>query len=208
MIPVDVAGVFFLATVLLALAPGPDNIFVLTQSAQHGRMAGLFVTFGLCTGLIVHTTAVAIGIAAVFQTSALAFTLLKFAGAGYLMYLAWLSFKAGNSEISNKQSAKVKMSQLYRRGVIMNVTNPKVTIFFLAFLPQFVDPTRGPVAVQIFLLGAIFVVAAILVFSFIAWGAGFLGEWLRNSGNAQTIINKVAGVVFLGMAVKLLTAER
>ncbi|NND92522.1 MAG: LysE family translocator [Granulosicoccus sp.] len=208
MIPLEVCAVFFAASVVLGLAPGPDNIFVLTQSALYGRLAGLVVTLGLCTGLLVHTTAVAIGVAAVFQTSALAFTLLKLAGGAYLLYLAWQAFRAGTSDLSNGDTGQTKLRHLYGRGIIMNVTNPKVAVFFLAFLPQFADPLRGSVAVQVVLFGGIFILATILVFASVAWGAGFLGEWLKRSSKAQTIMNRVAGTVFIGLALKLAAAER
>ena len=99
MLPADIVITFFTASVLLALAPGPDNIFVLTQSTLYGKMSGLVVMLGLCTGLIVHTTAVALGVAIIFQTSAVAFSALKFIGAGYLLYLAWQAFKASANKI-------------------------------------------------------------------------------------------------------------
>lgn len=208
MIPLEVVMVFFAASVALGLAPGPDNIFVLTQSALYGRVAGLIVTLGLCTGLLVHTTAVAVGVAAVFQASALAFTLLKMAGAVYLLYLAWQAFRAGSADLPDGKVGKTSRRRLYGRGIVMNVTNPKVAIFFLAFLPQFGDPARGSLAVQMFLFGGIFIVATILVFGSVAWSAGFLGEWLRRSTRAQTIMNRIAGAVFVGLALKLATAER
>lgn len=208
MIPLDICIVFFGASVVLGLVPGPDNIFVLTQSALYGRLAGLVVTLGLCTGLLVHTTAVAVGVAAVFQASALAFMLLKVAGAAYLLYLAWQAFRAGTSELSDEGDRQTSLRRLYGRGIIMNVTNPKVAVFFLAFLPQFADPMRGSVAAQIVLFGGIFILATILVFASVAWGAGFLGEWLKRSTKAQTIMNRVAGTVFVGLALKLATTER
>ena len=144
MIPIETLATFFAASLLLALAPGPDNIFVLTQSAVHGRKAGLTVTLGLCTGLIVHTTAVAFGVAIIFQASAFAFTALKLFGAGYLVYLAWHAFRAAAETILAERGNGLSSIKLYRRGILMNVTNPKVSIFFLAFLPQFADPSRGP----------------------------------------------------------------
>lgn len=208
MIPFDVVVLFFAAAIALGLAPGPDNLFVLTQSALYGKMSGLAVTLGLCTGLIVHTIAVAAGVAAIFQASAGAFTALKFIGAAYLLYLAWGAFRAGQSELPQGDEPSVSRASLYRRGIIMNVTNPKVAIFFLAFLPQFAEPARGSLAVQFLLLGGIFIVAALLVFSSIAWGAGFLGNWLRRTPKAQVIMNRVAGVIFVGMAVKLATAQK
>jgi len=131
---------FFAASVLLALAPGPDNIFVLTQSTLRGKTAGLSVTLGLCTGLIVHTTAVALGLATIFAASALAFTVLKLCGATYLLWLAWQAFRAASTEITAAAGDQLTVWQLYRRGILMNITNPKVSIFFLAFLPSSPTP--------------------------------------------------------------------
>ena len=207
MIPLDALATFFAASVVLGLAPGPDNIFVLTQSALYGRKKGICVTLGLCTGLIVHTAAVAFGVAAVFQASAVAFTALKIAGALYLAYLAWQAFTAPASVLEGDRSGPVTLGRLYRRGIIMNVANPKVSIFFLAFLPQFAVPENGPVAAQIMVLGLIFILVTLLVFSGIALVAGSLGQWLNRSSRAQTILNRVAGTVFAGLAVKLATSS-
>ncbi|MGV2975307.1 LysE family translocator [Roseibium alexandrii] len=208
MIPLDVLGVFFVAAIALGLAPGPDNIFVLTQSALYGRFAGLVVTLGLCTGLIFHSAAVALGVAAIFQTSALAFTLLKFAGAAYLVYLAVQAFRAGSSKINGNSAPEMSLPALYLRGIIMNVTNPKVAIFFLAFLPQFADPARGSVPFQILIFGGLFIVATILVFGAVALGAGSLGGYLKRSPSAQVWLNRLAGVVFVGLAVRLAISEQ
>jgi len=208
MISVDTAALFFAASVALGLAPGPDNIFVLTQSALYGRKAGFLVTVGLCSGLLVHTAAVALGVAAVFQTSALAFNLLKAAGALYLLFLAWQAFRASASSLEANDVTHQDRRNLYLRGVIMNLTNPKVAIFFLAFLPQFADPARGPVSFQIALLGGLFIVATILVFGSIAFFAGYLGEWLKGSARAQVILNRVAGTIFAALAIRLALSER
>ena len=199
---------FFTASVLLALAPGPDNIFVLTQSALRGRSAGIVVTFGLCTGLIVHSSAVALGVAVIFQTSAVAFSALKFIGAGYLLYLAWQAFRASAHQIQSKPEVQANHWKLYCRGIIMNITNPKVSIFFLAFLPQFADPQKGPISIQILFLGGLFIIATILVFGSVAILAGTLGQWLNRSDRAQNILNKIAGTVFIGLALKLATTQR
>jgi threonine/homoserine/homoserine lactone efflux protein len=199
---------FFTASLLLGLAPGPDNIFVLTQATLHGRAAGLVVILGLCTGLIAHSTAVALGAAAVFQSSAVAFSVLKFCGAGYLLYLAWRTFRAKPASLSGDLRDSAGRGALYRRGIIMNLTNPKVSIFFLAFLPQFADPARGSVALQIMLLGGLFIVATILVFGSVALAAGSLRQWLLRSDRAQIALNKLAGIVFVGLAARLATAER
>jgi threonine/homoserine/homoserine lactone efflux protein len=208
MIPVETLSVFFIASLLLALAPGPDNIFVLTQSAMHGRVSGLFVTLGLCTGLIVHTAAVTFGIAVIFQTSSAAFNILKVMGACYLLYLAWRAFRAKAMKTGAEQNNGLSFIRLYRLGIIMNVTNPKVSVFFLAFLPQFADPARGPLSIQLITLGAVFIIATILVFGSIAVLAGSIGQWLIRSDRAQLIINRLAGTVFVALALKLALTER
>ncbi|WP_321368282.1 LysE family translocator [uncultured Desulfuromusa sp.] len=208
MVPIESLITFFTASILLGLAPGPDNIFVLTQSALRGRASGLLVMLGLCTGLLIHTSAVALGVAIIFQTSALAFSILKFIGAGYLIYLAWQAFRASAEKIQAGTDGNVNHWKLYCRGIIMNITNPKVSIFFLAFLPQFADPGRGPVAYQLLLLGGLFIIATILVFGSIALLAGTLGQWLNRSNRTQSVLNKLAGTVFIGLAIKLATAER
>ena len=199
---------FGAASLLLALAPGPDNIFVLTQSAMHGRTSGLIVTLGLCTGLLVHTTAVAFGVAVIFQASALAFTLLKLAGAAYLLYLAWQAFRAPASAVKAGPGGRLPFKNLYQRGIIMNVTNPKVSIFFLAFLPQFADPARGSLTLQLILLGGVFILATVVVFGGVAWMEGSLGQWLIRNEKAQILMNRVAGTVFVGLALKLATTTK
>ncbi|MFH2124637.1 MAG: LysE family translocator [Pseudomonadota bacterium] len=199
---------FFTASLLLAVAPGPDNIFVLTLSILRGRLAGLVVILGLCTGLIIHSTAVALGVAVIFQVSALAFSLLKWIGAGYLAYLAWQAFRAGAQQMQQGPGAEVSYRKLYGRGIIMNITNPKVSLFFLAFLPQFADPARGPVSLQILLLGALFILATIIVFGAIALLSGTLGQWFRDNAHIQKRLHRIAGAVFLGLALKLITTER
>ena len=208
MIPLDVLGTYFIACLILAIAPGPDNIFVLTQSALQGRKAGILVVLGLCTGLLFHTTAVALGVAVIFKTSEIAFTMLKVAGALYLIYLAWGGYRSGATAIEGKSGSVMQGGQLYRRGIFMNITNPKVSIFFLAFLPQFANPARGSITIQMLILGAVFILSAILVFGAIALAAGSLGEWLSRSQRIQRWINRLAGTVFIGLAIKLLLTER
>lgn len=208
MIPVEVAASFFVVAFLLALAPGPDNIFVLAQAAVNGRIAGLLVTLGLCSGLVVHTAAVAFGVAALFQASAIAFSAVKVAGALYLVFLAWGAFRAGAERISTSGEAAVSLKALYARGFIMNVTNPKVTIFFLAFLPQFADPARGSMVIQMMKLGGLMMIATLSVFGSIALLAGALGQQFARSERAQIVLNRIAGAIFLALALKLVTAER
>lgn len=208
MITIESLITFIFASALLGLVPGPDNIFVLMQSALYGRKSGVLVTLGLCSGLIVHTTIVAFGVAAIFQTSVLAFNLLKIIGAGYLLYLAWLAFKARPDKLESHEAKQRSGMALYRRGVIMNITNPKVSIFFLAFLPQFADPNLGSLSLQIFLLGAVFIALTFIIFSAVAFLAGSLGAWLGKSERAQLYLNRIAGTVFCMLALKLATTSR
>jgi threonine/homoserine/homoserine lactone efflux protein len=206
MLPIDTLLTFFAAATMLALAPGPDNLFVLLHSAQYGRRAGLLVVLGLCSGLLFHTAAVALGLAALFATSVTAFTVLKLCGAAYLLWLAWGAWHAPVGSSGNEAEQKlVAMTplQTYLRGVLMNVTNPKVAIFFLAFLPQFTDATRGPVALQVMLLGAVFGLAALITFSAIAWFAAGTGQLLRTSTRAQRNLNRLASIIFVALAARL-----
>ncbi|AZY50684.1 LysE family translocator [Bordetella avium] len=208
MLPLDTLIAFFGIAVLLALTPGPDNLFVLMQSAIWGRKAGFLVVLGLCTGLLGHTTAVAVGLAALFAASPMAFTALKLAGAAYLLYLAWQILRAPTGGGRSEKPEALRGSALYRRGIIMNLTNPKVLLFFFAFLPQFTQPQAGPMAWQIIELGAVFMVATLLVFGAIAFFSGAFGAMLQRSPQAQRWLNRVAGVVFIGLALRLVTASR
>lgn len=208
MLSYQVALSFFGISVFLALVPGPDNLFVLMQSAMWGRVSGICVVLGLCTGLVVHTAAVALGLAAVFAASSGAFTFLKLAGATYLCYLAWGAFRSRAHLDSHDRVPQRPAAVLYRRGILMNLTNPKVSLFFLAFLPQFTSPARGPVALQILQLGVLFILAALLVFGCIAFFSGLFGQYVQRSPSARRLLNRCAGVVFLGLAVKLALSGR
>lgn len=206
MIAIETASGLFLTAVLLALVPGPDNLFVLTQSVLLGRWAGLMATLGFCTGLIVHTLGVTLGVAALLRQSDLGFTLLKLFGAGYLVYLAWRFLQAARFEAGHAAIHAPSPWRLYRRGIVMNVTNPKVSLFFLAFLPQFVDPASGSVAGQLILFGLIFILATLLVFGAVALLADTLRPWLVRHPRAQIWIQRVAAILFIGLAINLLVA--
>ena len=188
---------------LLALVPGPDNVFVLLHAAVHGARAGLLVVLGLCSGLLLHTGAVALGLAALLAASSAALTVLKGVGAAYLLWLAWLSWRAPAGMGTGESMPAMGVRQTYLRGVLMNISNPKVALFFLAFLPQFVQPSSGPVAMQILLLGGVFMLATLLTFGAIALLAGRFGQLLQDSPKAQVGLNRLASVVFAGLALRL-----
>ena len=199
---------FFTTSLILALSPGPDNLFVMAQSARTGRIAGLFVTLGLATGLIGHTVAVAFGLAAIIRASTLAFTALKFSGAAYLLYLAWQAFRAGAATVKQEDVQAFSRGNLYRRGIVMNITNPKVSLFFLAFLPQFADPRRGSMMLSFFSWEEF---SSWQPFSFLGSLVSLLEEWgekFSSSPLAQKIVNRIASAVFVGLALKLALSER
>jgi threonine/homoserine/homoserine lactone efflux protein len=143
------------------------------------------VVAGLCAGLCVHTAAVAFGLAAVFAASEAAFTVLKWVGGAYLAWLAWQAFRAPVRALDDGVAPQAAGSALFVRGVAMNLTNPKVLLFFLAFLPQFVEPNAGAVALQVMWFGLCFIVSTVIAFGSIALLSGAIGDWLRRSGRAR-----------------------
>lgn len=203
----DTLFAFIMASALLSLAPGPDNLFVLTQSALYGRRAGILITLGLCTGLVAHTLAVALGLAALFAASVMAFTVVKVIGAGYLLYLAWGAFRYSGDGSSQAEIAQLDDTSLYCRGIFMNLSNPKVALFFLAFLPQFADVAAGAITGQMLMLGLVFILVALVIFSSVAVTAAKLARILRESARPRLWMNRICGLIFTGLALRLLTAQ-
>ena len=194
--------------VLLAISPGPDNIFVLLQSALHGYRTGFLIVLGLCTGLLFHTFLVTVGVAGLIAASATAFTVLKLLGAAYLLYLAWGAFNAGPvGAVSSREDTTAAPApsgrQFYRRGILMNISNPKVSLFFLAFLPQFTNPASGSIKLQFIWLSAIFILSTLLVFCSIVVFSGYFGQLLKRSARAQVMLNRFTALVFAGLALRL-----
>ena len=190
------------ASLVLAVAPGPDNLFVLAQSAVYGVRVGLTVVLGLCTGLVVQTICAACGVAAVVAAVPALFWGIRIAGACYLIYLAWMAWTHAVSDSEGPQGTALTGMALWRRGVIMNITNPKVQIFFLAFFTQFVKPgTEGlELIIQMIIQGVTFIGATLIVFSAVAWGAGALADRMR-SPRFQLWLNRTSAVIFLMLAV-------
>ena len=193
---------FVTASVVLSLVPGPDNIFVMSNSALKGWRIGFYTTLGLCTGLIGHTVLVAIGVSVIFQTSAIAFNGLKIIGAFYLLYLAWLSVQNKELNLGGTDKDSTNRSY-YLTGVIMNLTNPKVALFFLVFLPQFVNTSNDNVSIQICLLGLLFILSALCVFTSIAYLASFLEDILKQSKAVNKNLNILAALIYFTLAINL-----
>jgi threonine/homoserine/homoserine lactone efflux protein len=197
---------FLTASVLLTLAPGPDNMYLLAKSLASGAKSGVALSGGLASGIVFHTGLVMLGAAALIKASPFAFMTLKFAGAGYLLYLAWQAFhEQGDLELG-QNSDTLAYGALYRRGVLMNILNPKVLLFFLAFLPQFVDTGSEQLALQIALLGAVFALQAFVIFAFIAICAGRVRAFISKTRNLNRILGVVQGVVLVAIAGAILAA--
>ena len=198
---------FLTASILLTIAPGPDNLYLLTKSLSAGAKAGVILSAGLASGIIFHTFLVMVGVAAIIQNSPFAMNLLKIFGATYLLFLAFKSFQAAraNKKISmQKSDSQAANLELYRRGVLMNVLNPKVLLFFLAFLPQFVNLSADNASTQIILLGITFAVQAFLIFSAIAICAGHVRKFILQKKNLGQIFNFIEAAVLSIIAISLI----
>lgn len=195
---------FSLATFVLALSPGPDNIFVLIQSVSNGKKCGLAVVAGLMTGCLVHTTLLAFGVSAVIKENPIIFTIIKVFGAFYLIYLSIMVYKGGDAiEIEAKDYAKTGMASLFKQGFIMNVLNPKVTIFFLAFFPGFLFSNSLGTVAQFYVLGFLFIAVSSIVFGAIALLSGSVSVFLKDNKRTGFVLKWVQIVVFIGIAIYL-----
>lgn len=200
MIDAQSLSFFISASLLLAITPGPDILFVFNQSILHGARTGLIITLGLCTGLIIHSSLVALGIASLIQQSPDLFMVIQLLGVGYLFYLAWQIYHSSAiTAATTRASLATNYKKLYLRGFIMNVSNPKVMMFFLAFLPQFiVQPTD--IAMQISLLGLLFIMVTFVVFGGIALLSPALFAGFKGSGSWQRRLNKLSAWVIAGFS--------
>ncbi|MCA1202811.1 LysE family translocator [Priestia flexa] len=199
---------FLGAALLLTIMPGPDNLFVLAQSISNGKNAGIATAFGLCTGLIVHILATVLGVSALLYQSSLAFSIIKYAGAAYLMYLAYKAFTAKSSSLEVQKTQQVSYDALYKKGIIMNILNPKVSLFFLAFLPQFVTASGGNAAFQMLVYGITFLVQALFVFTVISLFAGKVGTVLRKRPAISQKINLIEGSLFTLIGLRIALSEK
>ncbi|WP_139957846.1 LysE family translocator [Flavicella sediminum] len=173
---------FIFASVVVTVLPGPDIIYVLTESITKGFKTGFTLAIGLCLGVLIHTMAAATGLSLIIQKSASVFTSLKFLGAGYLLYLAFLAYKEENGTFeleTEKADLKYKGIKILKKGFFMNILNPKVSLFFMAFLPNFISPTGISPMLQMLVLGVLFMIQALLIFGLIAMLAGKFAAILK-----------------------------
>lgn len=208
--PVDATtlSLFAAAGLVLVLTPGPDMIYVLSRGIGQGRSAGLISLFGILAGSFVHATAVALGLASLFTASPLAYDVLRYAGAAYLLWLACKAFAAGDDAFVLSAGAPAGRRRIFVEGLVTNLLNPKVALFYLTFMPQFVDPARGPVWIQVLFLAGVLNLIALAIKGPLAIGAGSVGAWLSARPTVRRVQRWVLGTVFGALALRLAWPER
>ena len=196
---------FLTASAILTLSPGPDIIYVMVQGIANGKKHGLVTALGLASGIIIHTSLVAFGVSAIIRESETIFYFIKILGALYLLYLAYLFFKSDSSIAYSAEGVKQKtLFSLYKQGFLMNVLNPKVTIFFLAFFPGFLWEPNGNTVIQFYILGAIFMALTILIFGSVALLGGKISIYLKKHRHSGLVLKWLQIVVFIGIAIFIL----
>ncbi len=205
----EILYTFVLATAALSISPGPDNIFVLMQSMANGKKYGLSVVAGLMTGCIIHTSLLAFGVSVIIKESETLFFIIKLFGALYLFFLAYKVFRSESSiQLSEVDVPKKNPLQLFKQGFIMNLLNPKVSIFFLAFFPGFLFSQELSTVVQFYVLGLLFILVSFVVFGLIAVLAGAISEYLKKNARVGVVLKWLQIIVFIGIGVFVLFSEK
>ena len=201
-------ALFLLAATALAVVPGPAVAYIVTQSIDQGRRAGLVSALGVASGGFVHVAAATVGLSALIASSATAFTVVKLVGAAYLIAVGVRRILAGETEETEPRALRAPLRRIYRQGVIVNVLNPKTALFFLAFLPQFVDPDRGAVWPQVAVLGVLFVSVAVLSDMTYALVSDAIAGRIRRTGTGAKVRRWLTGGVFVALGITAAAARR
>lgn len=200
-------GLFLIASALLTIAPGPDIVYVLTRGITQGRRAGFAAALGFATGVIFHTALAVLGIAALIRSSEFAFSLVRYAGAAYLIYLGVRTLMSQGALQVGSDNTRISLWSVYKQSVIGNALNPKVTLFFLSFLPQFINVNAGNVELQMVSLGVLFMLQTVLIFGAIAFFSGSIGDRLRSNPAIANRLNIFAGAVFIALGIRVAWPE-
>jgi threonine/homoserine/homoserine lactone efflux protein len=198
---------FILASAVLLLTPGPAVLYIIAQSMDQGRRAGLVSVCAIEVGNFMHVIAATLGLSALLLSSALAFTIVKYLGAAYLVYLGLRKLLTREATQATRNSHLQSLRRVFSQGVVVATLNPKTALFFVAFLPQFVDPSQASIAGQMLVLGCIFVMLAVISDSMYALLAGTVGQWLRGSRSVVRAERYVAGSVYIGLGVTAALAD-
>ena len=199
---------FLAAALALNLTPGADMTYVLARSIGQGRRAGVLSALGVALGSAVHTVAAAVGVSALLMQSQAAFLAIKYAGAAYLLFLAWKAVRSPAVVADGVEPPPVSGRRVFLEGALTNLLNPKVALFILAFLPQFTDPARGQVAWQILFLGTLFNIGGTAVNIAVAWSGSAAARFILGSRRAAAWLRWFTAIVFAGLALRLIAAQR
>lgn len=192
----------------LIIAPGPDMIYVITRGMAHGRKAGMLSAIGVVCGILVHTSAAAFGLTLIIRTSAIAFLIVKFIGAVYLLYLGLRTWREKSAFHLQAAASSASSSALFWQGVLSNVFNPKIAIFFLAFLPQFVERGSSHVTLQMVILGLTFACFGLCFLLIVGYSSGTLGRWLMDRPSYAQFLQRLAGGILIGLGIRLALTEK
>lgn len=197
--------IFLTASILLDISPGPDTLYVLTRTVAQGRRAGLLSSIGVCSGALVHVSAAAFGLSVILATSAVAFMAVKYAGAAYLIYLGIRTLRARGEALTIEATRPAKASgwKVFRDGVIVDVLNPKPALFFMAFLPQFVNPAAGHATLQFFALGLIVIAIALVWETLLVLFAHGVSRRLSGNRRIGQWLNRAVGTIFIALGIRL-----
>lgn len=201
----------FVATgILLNLTPGTDTMYILTHSVSQGRKAGIYSALGIATGVFVHTLFASFGLSIVLMRSTTVFVIVKYLGVAYLIYLGIKMIIVKKKSFDNNFSRikQPNLQKIYRQGVLINVLNPKVALFFLAFLPQFINPSKVASALPFIILGSTFMITGTLWCLFLAYSASLITTTLRENDKIETILQTTSGLIFIGLGFRLLTQKQ
>ena len=203
MIGITGFGLFFLTALLINITPGTDTMYIVSRSISQGKKAGIYSVLGISTGSLVHTFLASIGLSVILTTSVVLFTVVKLIGVGYLVYLGIRMLLQKSSNFQLKDTKIISIKKIYTQGLLTNVTNPKVALFFISFLPQFIsrDNAYGPL--PFIILGLTFVITGTVWCLVVAIFASFATKKLRNNPKVEFILNKITGVIFIGLGIKL-----
>ena len=201
-------SLFLAASWALILAPGPDMLYVISRGISQGPKAGLLSALGITLGILIHTTFAAFGLAVLLQTSAFAFLVVKYIGALYLIYLGLKALKDKSKFVLLEEQKHMDSRAIFWQGMLSNVLNPKVALFFLAFLPQFVNQRSNSVTLQMLTLGIIFALFGVAFLSVVGYFAGGIGSWLSRQPNIADKLRWLTGAIFIGLGLRLAFIER
>ncbi len=199
---------FLAAALALNLTPGADMTYVIARSVAQGRPAGVSSSLGIAAGSLVHSLLAAVGVSAVLQHSELAFQVIKWAGAAYLLFLAWKALRSAGQGPDAAARPPASQSRMFIEGMLTNLLNPKVALFILAFLPQFVDPAKGNVAAQVLFLGLLFNIGGTAVNLAVAWSTGAARGLVNGSPRFAAAMRRLSALVFVWLAIRLAVSER